>query len=267
MKKQELDVKFFDLIHGNLSSEKEKEAITDLLESGLTLDEIESFRAFNKHLDDDTIPEPSDRMDKRFYAMLKEEERRTLLGEPDIDKRNMFTNVLKGPGFRLAAGIALFILGWVAASWFGNQPANENKQLADLSAEVKQLKETLVLSMIQQSSPVERIKAVNMVNEFDNPDSRIIESLIGLLDYDNNDNVRLLALDALIRYSSVPEVRDGLISSISVQTSPLVQLRLTEIMLALNEKRAIPEFKKMLLKSNLDYSVRGKISNAVSVLL
>ncbi len=121
--------------------------------------------------------------------------------------------------------------------------------------------------MMQQSSPVERIKAVNMVGDFDKADNQIIESLIGVLNNDSNSNVRLLALDALIRYSSVPEVREGLIASIGNQTSPLVQLRLAEIMLALNEKRAVPEFQKVLQNASLNYSVRDKLNEAVVVLL
>jgi hypothetical protein len=38
-------------------------------------------------------------------------------------------------------------------------------------------------------------------------------------------------------------------------------------MLALNEKRAVPEFQKVLKNANLNYSVRGKINEAVVVLL
>jgi hypothetical protein len=213
------------------------------------------------------LPEPSERMDKRFYTMLEEEQRKALIGEPEVKPVKPFFVSLLAPGLRIAAGIALFLLGWFAAGWSGSVFPAGNKQIANLTGEVKQLKETLVLSMMQQSSPVERIKAVNMVSDFDKADNQIIESLIGALNNDSNDNVRLLALDALIRYSNIPDVREGLIASIGNQTSPLVQLRLAEVMLALNEKRAVPEFKKVLQNANLNYSVRGKMNEAVVVLL
>jgi hypothetical protein len=121
--------------------------------------------------------------------------------------------------------------------------------------------------MMQQSSPVDRIKAVNMVSEFDKADDPVIESLIKILNNDSNDNVRLLSLDVLIRYSSVTKVREELIASIGNQTSPMVQLRLAEIMLALDEKRAVPEFQKILRNASLNYRVRDRINEAVVVLL
>ena len=266
MKRQNLKDKLLDLLHGNLSPEEEEEVIAGLEKSGISRKDIEAMDAVDKLIEKTPVPEPSDRMDKRFHTMIEEEKRKALLGNPDIETKKVSFASLTAPGLKIAAGIALFILGWFASGWFGFSPA-QNSQITNLTGEVKQLKETLVLTMMQQRSTVERIKAVNMAGEFDTADSRIIESLLNLLNHDSNDNIRLLALDALIRYSSVPEVREGLVESIGNQKSPLVQLRLTEIMLALNEKSAVPEFQKILQNANLNFSVRGKMNEALVVLL
>jgi hypothetical protein len=266
MKRQELTEKLFDLVHNNLSKEEQEEVFSGLEKSGMSREEIESIRSVNRLIEGAPAPEPSERMDKRFYAMLEEEKRKAMPGEPEIKRHTPSFYSFIGPGLKIAAGITLFLLGWFTSGWFGSTPAGDS-QLANLSAEVKGLKETLVMTMMQQSSPVDRIKAVNMVTEFEEVDNQVIESLIKILNNDSNDNVRLVALDALIRYSSVPEVREGLIASIGSQTSPLIQLRLAEIMLALNEKRAVPEFQKILRDASLNYSVRGKINEAVVVLL
>lgn len=266
MKRQELKEILFDLIHGNLSHEDEAEAIVRLEESGISKEEIESVSSVNHLIEKTRVPEPTSGMDKRFYAMLEEEKKRALLGEPEIRKGTPSFVTSIAPGLRIAAGIALFLLGWFTSGWFGSSPVRDT-QVADLAGEVKHLRETLVLTMMQQSSTLERIKAVNMVSQFEETDRQIIESLINVLDNDTNDNVRLLALEALVRFSSVTEVREGLIASISNQTSPLVQLRLAEIMVALEEKRAVPEFKKMLQDASLNYSVRSKINEALVVLL
>jgi hypothetical protein len=266
MKSQDLKEKLFDLIHGRLSKEEEEEIIARLKELGMSMEEIESMRSVSKLIDNEPIPEPSVRMDKRFYTMLEEEQKKALLGEQDFKPKRAFLLSLKTSGLRIAAGIALFLLGWFSASWFGSNMAG-GKQITVLSGEVKQLKETLVLSMMQQNSPQERIKAVNMVSAFDNADSQIIESLVGVLNHDSNDNVRLLALDALIRYSWIPEVRTSLIESIRIQNSPMIQFRLAQIMVRLNEKRAVPEFQKVLQDASLNYSVRGKMNEAIAQLL
>jgi hypothetical protein len=267
MKRQELEEKLLDLLHDKLSPKEEEEVIAGLEKTGISREEIESMRYVNKIIDNTPLPEPSERMDKRFYTLLEEEQKKALPGEPEAKMKRSFLASLVTPGMRIAAGIALFLLGWFAAGWSGSVIPAGNNQLENLAGEVKQLKETLVLTMMQQSSPVERIKAVNMISDFDKADNQIIKSLIELLNNDSNSNVRLLALDALIRYSSVPEVREGLIASIGNQTSPLVQLRLAEIMLALNEKRAVPEFQKVLQNACLNYSVRDKLNEAVVVLL
>jgi hypothetical protein len=266
MKRQELKKKLFDLLHGNLSQEEEEEVIARLGRSGISREEIESIRSVNRLIEETPLPELKSKMDKRFYAMLEDEKKKVLLGEPEIRKTKTSYFSLVTPGLRIAAGIALFLLGWLTSGWFGSS-AGRDRQIANLAGEVKQLKETLVLTMMQQSSTVERIKAVNMVSEFEETNRQVIESLINVLNHDTNDNVRLLALEALVRYSSVPEVRDGLITSIRNQTSPLVQLRLAEIMIAINEKRAVPEFQKVLQDASLNYSVRGKINEALVVLL
>jgi hypothetical protein len=47
----------------------------------------------------------------------------------------------------------------------------------------------------------------------------------------------------------------------------MIQLRLAEVMVALNEKNAAAEFQKVLMDAGLNYSVRNKINEAVTVLL
>jgi len=266
MKSQGPEEKFFDLLHGNLSPKEEEEVIKDLEKCGISREEIESMRNVDHLIESTSAPEPSDRMDKRFYTMLEDEQKKSLLGEPEVNLKKPVYATYVGPVLRIAAGIALFLLGWFASGWSGSSPAG-NRQMTNLTVEVKQLKETLIMTMLRQSSPVERIKALNMVSEFDKADNQIIESLIEVLNHDNNDNVRLLALDVLIRFSSIPEVREDLIESIGNQTSPLVLLRLAEIMLAYNEKRAVPELQKVLRNVHLNYSVRGKMDEVVDVLL
>jgi hypothetical protein len=211
-----------------------------------------------------SVPGPSAKMDERFRMMLEEEKKKELI-RGTVSERN-FYGKLSHPVWRIAAGIALFLMGWFGASWLGNS-ADNRKQLSDLNGEVAKLRETLVLAMIDQNSSVERIKAVNMVNQMDQADEKIIQSLLSTLENDANDNVRLIALDALTKYAYQPSVREGLINAISRQTSPMVQLRLAEIMVALQEKRSVPEFEKILHNANLNYSVRNKLDETVKILI
>ncbi len=58
-------------------------------------------------------------------------------------------------GLRIAAGIALFLLGWFTASWSG-QRSHTGREMAELSDKVTDLKQTLVLTMMQQNSSLEK---------------------------------------------------------------------------------------------------------------
>jgi hypothetical protein len=212
------------------------------------------------------VPQPSATMDERFRMMLDEEKKKDLIAGSISERKRSLLQQFSNPVWRIAAGIALFLTGWFGASWLGNGTSN-GQQLASLNGEVVKLRETLVLAMIAQNSPVERIKAVNMVNEMEQADARIIQSLLSTLENDENDNVRLIALNALIKYANQPSVREGMINAISRQTSPIVQLRLAEIMVSLQEKRAVPEFEKILNNANLNYSVRNRLDETVKILI
>lgn len=264
MKGRELKERIFDLLNHKLKRNEEENVINESGKAGISNEELESMDNLNHNLDEIFRGEPTELMDRRFYAMLEDEKRKLLLGEPDIVRPVLPYNF--NPWIRIAAGISLFILGWFASAWFGGT-SNSNVQLAGLSSEVRDLKETLVLTMMRQPSAVERVKAVNMVSEFEKADSPVIESLLGILNTDSNDNVRLLSLEVLIRYADNADVRDGLISSIKNQTSPMIQIRLAELMVALNERRAAAEFEKILKDANLNYSVRSKMNSAVTTLL
>jgi hypothetical protein len=213
-----------------------------------------------------SVPLPSAKMDERFRMMLDEEKKKDLIGGSITERKRPLYQQLSNPFWRIAAGIALFLMGWFGASWLGTGTPDKN-QIASLNGEVVKLRETLVLAMLEQNSPVERIKAVNMMNQMEQADEKIIQSLLSTLENDENDNVRLIALDALIKYAHQPGVREGLINAISKQTSPMVQLRLAEIMVSLQEKRSVPEFEKILNNANLNYSVRNKLDETVKILI
>lgn len=95
----------------------------------------------------------------------------------------------------------------------------------------------------------------------------MIDALLATLNNDPNVNVRLSTLDALTHLANHPEVRQGLIQSISQQDSPLMQLAIADLMLKLQEKRSVSQLKELLKQKNLDHSVRDKISQTIKILI
>lgn len=255
MKNNEIKYKLEQLFDNSLSHSELRELV-DIIESeGIDISELDDIRDLHNMLGlEIPIPEGSS-LDSNFYSMLEEEG-----AGINVRGRLLSVNLM-----RIAAGIALFVLGWFGSQLLGN--SDKDFDVAELSKEVSILRETLVLTKLQQNSPSERIKAVSMVGEMNNIDDAIVNGLLTALNNDPNDNVRLIALETLSNYAGNPMVVEGIIRSIELQTSPLIQLRMAHLMVALEEKRSVPGFRKILEDITLDYNVRTKLTETVEVLL
>ena len=129
------------------------------------------------------------------------------------------------------------------------------------------MKKTVMLAMLENSSASERMKAVHFAQELSGPDEAVLTALARTVNDDPNVNVRLLAVEALALYADHPKVREALVQAIVRQESPLVQLALAEVMLALNEKRAVEPIRKIIASPLVDYSVKSKLEATVRQLL
>ena len=141
---------------------------------------------------------------------------------------------------------------------------SESKQLAALTTQVHEMRELMMLSLLQNPAASERLRAVSYTSEITHVNPNIAAALLATLNNDPNVNVRLTTLEALTHFARDPVVRQGLIQSILQQESPLVQAALADVMLKLQEKRSIPSFKKLLLRKDLNGMVRSKIEETIT---
>lgn len=140
-------------------------------------------------------------------------------------------------------------------------------QVQQLAAEVHDLRETMLISLLDDASAAERLRAVNISMEIHSPHDHVIFALIQTLHFDPNINVRVAAVDALVHHGSHPMVREELVRSITRQPSPMVQIALADAMIALQEPRAAREFQKLLEEEEMEEPVRNKIEKTLLVLL
>jgi HEAT repeat protein len=150
--------------------------------------------------------------------------------------------------------------------YFVQWPA-ENKEVSQLTKEVSELKEMMMLSLLEKESVTQRLKAVSLTSEMDQVSIRVTNALFATLNQDENVNVRLAALDALKAYSRDSQVRSKLIESIAIQDSPLVQIALAELMVSIQEKRSVDALKQVLQSEKTAKEVKTKISESIDVLI
>lgn len=224
-------------LNGTLSSE-DKADWQELMASGaVSQEEIEEYRLLFNNLDKVGAKEPSAEMSDNFYAMLNEK----------IGGTNRYTILDQIAGFfaqkgfsrgGLQAAYSLIVLVIGLGVGYVLIGRSDQTELSSLTDEVQEMKAMMMLTMLEKESPSERIKAVGLSKEMAAADDMVVQALFTTLNNDTNNNVRLEALDALVRYTSEPKVRAQLIESLQYQESPLVQLALADIMVLLQDAEA-----------------------------
>jgi hypothetical protein len=149
---------------------------------------------------------------------------------------------------KIAACILLIAGGVVIGSVVtrGKDENDTSAQMAGLRTEVKEMKEAMMLNLLNDESASERIKAVTYVEQMNNPGEEIIQALINTLNLDQSVNVRLAALNTVSRFSSSQTVRDSLVNSLRQQKEPIVQIVLINILTNKKEVKAIGPIKEII---------------------
>ncbi|UII29847.1 HEAT repeat domain-containing protein [Fulvivirga ulvae] len=249
---------------GRLLAEEE-ELLDRYIENGtVSLDELEDLKGIKVNFEALPTPEPSQNLSDAFYANLeatkqKEQKSKALA--------HWFAQLWAGqPALRWAYSVGLIALG-VGLGYLLRPGGEDNRKLENLSAEVSEMKEMMMLTLLDKESPSDRLKAVNLTSELPDASVKVTEALLKTLNNDENVNVRLATLEALYPYASHPQVREGLIKAIAMQESPLVQMALAEMMVALQEKRSVENLEKVLKNKNTPPEVRERIEKSIEVLI
>lgn len=166
---------------------------------------------------------------------------------------------------KLALASLAFVAG-ISLGYFALTKPNDGRQIEALSKEVADLKEMMMLSLLQKESAIERLKAVSLTEEMGEASAKVTGALIQTLNGDENVNVRLAALEALKPYVADSHVRQALIQSIAQQDSPLVQVALAELMAALQEKSSVQELRKIIQSEKTPNEIKMKIRESIKIL-
>lgn len=162
------------------------------------------------------------------------------------------------PVWTLAAAAAALLIG-VAVGWQATRARGpEPNDLQVLRDEVRDLRQMVSLSLLQQQSASERLKGVAWAAQLESDDDTVVAALLDTLSSDANVNVRLASLDALKRFASRDVVRKGAVTALGRQTSPLVQIALIDFVVEAGLRDANGALRRLAADTTLHEAVRSR---------
>lgn len=257
MNNKEFKEMMIDYLSGNLTEDSQQEFEQFLAAHPEYHEEFEATQLIWKGTEEE-IPEPSTSMDVKFYTMLNAQGNSN---EKESFLKKLETLLFGSSPKQLAYTVVLLVLGFFVGNNFIS--GTTEKKVIQAKKETENVRSQLVLTLLDQPSATQRLQAVNEVNKLDNVTETIIKALFSTLNNDENVNVRLSAIEALKNYTDMAIVREGLVASIMHQKSPMVQVELADLMVLLQEKKAVKSFEKLIKEEGVNTSAKQKMEESI----
>jgi len=210
------------------------------------------------------LPEqqPDKQLRTRFYSMLSDHKLELDAKKQPKPGMNLITRIsrylsVRRPALQFAIPLAFIVIG-LFAGYLLFSSRTLKTELIVLETEMQHVRQEAAISMLNQPSASDRLNGVNWSARIKNPSNNTLDILLHTLNTDNNENVRLAVVDALYLFSDHPRVKQGIIHSLSKQTSPLVQAALINLISELREKRAIKALRQLMQRQNLEPEIRNQ---------
>lgn len=249
--------------HDGTLSDAENDSLEKYIENDwIQLEELNDLNAIHKNLILEESAVPINELRSVFYENLEKEKQNTSPKKSNWWNQ-LFTSNLANANWGF--GLAALLVGLLLGNLF--QTNSSNPELEILAKELQKTQETMMVALLEKESSRDRLKAVKISQEMDDVSNKIIQMLLTTLNTDGNVNVRLAAIETLADYSKNPIVREGLVKAIQNQESPMVQLALAELMVFLQDKRSVNEFKELMQKKEIPTEIKDQLEEKIKVLL
>ena len=254
MKCEQVEVLLIDSLMGELSSD-DRESLNEHLSScprcSLEAAAIESTWRDLGEVDQLRKHPDSERMVRRFQKSLQQLDAGELeVGKPSLSE--WWTGLwVARPAWQLGFTAAILVCGLLLGLGVSSQKVRRG-EIEELRADLDSMNRAVTV-LLQHESATERLRAVNW-SAVEEPSDVVLDALLQSARLDPNVNVRLAAVDALAGYADRGGIRSGLIDSLAVERSPLVQLAVLEVVAGDRGFRS-GELERILQSSELDPSV------------
>jgi len=266
MRCEHIKEKFPDFLVGELDQTSMEKIQAHMAECSSCREEMEDLSTLWTKLG--VLPEerPSNGLRQRFYRMLEEYKEEMNQERPVQHLRKFFSSLFghswsRRPALQFGFSFLLLFIGLTIGYFI-----RTGSQSAELRREVQGMRQMLAVSLLEQRSSIQRLRGINLSYDLKEPNPQTIDALLNTLDSDPSINVRMAAVDALYLFYDFPSVKEGVIHSLSQQTSPLVQVALVDLLVTMQERQALESFKKLIQVNELDPGVKQKLERGIQEL-
>ena len=170
---------------------------------------------------------PTEKLTRRFRLALADFEDDSL----ETTRRPGFAEWWAGlwsarPAWQAAFAASMLLLGVLVGTGLTSGRASRS-EIDQLRAEMNTMSRAVTVSLLDHQSVAERLRAVSW-SRMAGSDDQVLTALLDSARQDPNVNVRLAAVDALAAHAHTVPVRRGLLETLDVEESPLVQAALLQ---------------------------------------
>ncbi|MBC8181192.1 HEAT repeat domain-containing protein [candidate division KSB1 bacterium] len=260
-----------DFLVGNLDQLKQDQFQKHLNDCPTCKTEVESLSGIWGKME--KIPEeiPETALKIRFENMLDVYKQGMKEVKQPFSFKNYFLSVfeswrLKHPAFQFAGSVMLLLIG-LTIGYFLHPIISNGNNVIQLREEIINMQQVVSLTLLKQKSASDRLQGVMVGSKIAGQSSNVLSELINTLNTDPNVNVRLAAVNALYLYRNNPQIKQGLINSLSVQESPLVQIALVDLLSEIKEEKTLHALKELIKKNHLNPEVKKRAESWLNQLL
>jgi hypothetical protein len=239
IERNKLESLLIDYIDGQLNAADQQLVEQELVQNVEAQKQYKQLVEVMQAMDKTESLTPSTKVKAAFDQMLQAE----------INTERKTKTVFFSPAwYQVAAGVALLVVGGGIGYWISQQN-RQNEELMALKKEMEFTRQLVFEQLNDEQSATQRMLAVKAAFESvqpNRPDDEIVDALVTTMNHDGNSNVRLAAIDALSRFAEEERVRKALIQSLGLQTDPVVQIALIQLLVQLKEKGAMNSFQQII---------------------
>jgi len=260
-----------DYLHGNLGAEQEDAIETHLESCAKCREEV----ALWKKLGELPQEQPSPALRVRVQAMVNAFQQAQAETSQRASESSRMSpgwagwRWFRSPAMAVSFTLALLVVGFVAGRYTNSGNTSTTRPDAEIAAmqtELSNMRQLVVLSMLQQQSASGRLQGVTWSTQQPQTDPQILSALLHTLRFDSSVDVRLAAIDALSRHGNQPQVREGLADALQMQQSPLVQLALIDLFVDMKDRNVVGQLQKLQQDAGLNPDVRQRAEWALGKL-